>query len=343
MESIRDAVVVAIEEETQVAAARRAAADMGRRLELSDSTIARAELVAVELAGNILHHAQRGKLYLGPIPDGCGIQILAVDQGPGMLDVVRAMQDGFSTSTTPGLGLGAVHRKANALDLYSRRDAGTVLSALLIDGQPVSGFETAVLSVPLEGELVNGDTWSVYRQPNRTVYLMVDGLGHGHYAFTAASMARRIADAALEADPGMSLSCIVQRMHLPMQSTRGAAVLLVSSTMPLGADAHLLCCGIGNVSAVLSAPDGTSRALVSHNGTVGHRMARVQEFAYDVVPGTLLVMHSDGVSARWKLSQYPGLQRNAPATVAGVLYRDAARGRDDATILVSRIGDASHA
>ena len=50
-------------------------------------------------------------------------------------------------------------------------------------------------------------------------------------------------------------------------------------------------------------------------------------------------MHSDGMTTRWKLGSYPGLDRHTPATVAGVLYRDTLRGRDDATVLVARLGE----
>jgi anti-sigma regulatory factor (Ser/Thr protein kinase) len=339
MESIKNAVAIPIEEETQVAAARRAAADLCRRLGLADATLARAELVAVELAGNILHHAQRGKLYLGPVPEGGGLMMLSADSGPGIGDIEIAMRDGFSTGSTPGLGLGAVQRKTDGLDLYSRRDAGTVISAVLLDAGSVPAAKTAVLSIPLAGEMVNGDSWAIYRLPERTIYLMVDGLGHGHYASQAAAAVLRVVDAALANEPGSSLAQIMQRMHQPLQGTRGAAVLLISAPAPgNGPETTLLCCGVGNVSAVLCAPDGTTKALVSHNGTVGHRMARVQEFSYPAVRGTLLVMHTDGVSTRWKLSQYPGLQQHAPATVAGIIMRDAARERDDATVLVERLG-----
>ena len=50
-------------------------------------------------------------------------------------------------------------------------------------------------------------------------------------------------------------------------------------------------------------------------------------------------MHSDGLTGRWSLGDYPGLLRRHPAVIAGVLYRDSLRGRDDATIVV--VSDAS--
>ena len=50
-------------------------------------------------------------------------------------------------------------------------------------------------------------------------------------------------------------------------------------------------------------------------------------------------MHSDGLTARWDLRAYPALARRHPGLVAGVLYRDFNRGRDDATVLAAGAGD----
>jgi hypothetical protein len=45
-------------------------------------------------------------------------------------------------------------------------------------------------------------------------------------------------------------------------------------------------------------------------------------------------MHSDGISARWRLEAYEGLADAHPALIAGIIYRDFGRPRDDATVLV---------
>jgi len=76
--------------------------------------------------------------------------------------------------------------------------------------------------------------------------------------------------------------------------------------------------------------------MASHNGTAGHEVRKVQEFAFPWNPDNLLVMHSDGLSGRWDLGDYPGLWNKPSSVIAAVLYRDFARGRDDATILVAK-------
>jgi hypothetical protein len=63
-------------------------------------------------------------------------------------------------------------------------------------------------------------------------------------------------------------------------------------------------------------------------------MRKVQEFTYPWLPGALLVLHSDGLASQWRLS--PGLAAKDPSLIAGVLYRDFQRGRDDVTVVAAR-------
>jgi anti-sigma regulatory factor (Ser/Thr protein kinase) len=339
MEPLRNSIHVSIDEGTKVASARRAAHDLCVRLELDADVIARAELIAVELANNILQHARAGQIFFSPCATAPGLEIVAADQGPGMQNVALARGDGYSTGSTPGHGLGAIQRLAQVFDIFSAPGKGTIAAATV--GSPALGpCFASVLSTPIPGESVNGDGWAIRATAARTIYFIADGLGHGHYAHEASSMATEIFLRAIERDPEYSLSELLNRMHTPMRSTRGAAIALFAVDNPEGLPASRLSavgCGVGNVSCMLQARDGSTRSLASHNGTVGHQMRRVQEFPFLLDAGTLLIMHSDGLSTHWKLSQYPGLERRSPAVIAGLLYREAARSRDDATVLVARL------
>jgi hypothetical protein len=79
--------------------------------------------------------------------------------------------------------------------------------------------------------------------------------------------------------------------------------------------------------------------MVSRNGIVGHRIRTIQEFTYPLHKEALLVMHSDGLATRWGLDRYPGLAKRHPSLIAGVLYRDYRRIRDDVTVVVARLGE----
>ena len=60
----------------------------------------------------------------------------------------------------------------------------------------------------------------------------------------------------------------------------------------------------------------------------------MQVFTYPWPKGSLLLLHSDGLTTHWRAGDYPGLLACRPAVAAGVLYRDFRRRRDDATVLV---------
>jgi anti-sigma regulatory factor (Ser/Thr protein kinase) len=352
------ATVIPIEDSSQIPVARRAALAAGRLLKLDDDTVARAEIVAVELARNILLHGRTvtsasgvptrriqrpGELFVSSTLCGGGIQIVAVDSGRGIMSVARAMTDGFSTVGTAGHGLGSVKRLSRQFDLYSAVEPeaarGTVVSSVVAQDEAGSVWESnaAVLSTALPHETVNGDSWATFERDGSMFFLLVDGLGHGTYAQEAASVAVELFLRYVRSRPSgeaLSPADIVTNLHGPMHATRGAAVAVVR----VDPERRLATfCGVGNISGVLSAPNGETRGMMSHNGTLGHRMPRVQEFDHAWQPGSLLILHSDGIHTSWKLENMPGLARQASATIAGAIYRDAWRGRDDATVMVVRL------
>jgi hypothetical protein len=250
-----------------------------------------------------------------------------------MADVGRCMADGFSTAGSPGHGLGAIARLSSSSDIYSSTDSGTAALARLWPGDggdlPGSGMEIGVVSLPLAGEEVCGDSWAVDEQPGQAVILVVDGLGHGLQAADAA----REAVASFRRHSGEGPERIVRAAHEALRKTRGAAMAVAL----LDRDRReVRFAGVGNISAaVLSPSDGKSASMVSHNGTVGHSVRKVQEFTYPWPPGSLVVMHSDGLATQWQLGRYPGLALRGPGLIAGVLYRDFRRERDDVTVLVA--------
>jgi hypothetical protein len=96
---------------------------------------------------------------------------------------------------------------------------------------------------------------------------------------------------------------------------------------------------VGNVAGVLVG-DSTTRRMVSANGTLGHAFKHARSFSYPAEGVVLVVLASDGLGTNWTLDAYPGLKQRHPSLIAGVLYRDFNRGRDDVTVLVAKRGAA---
>ena len=82
--------------------------------------------------------------------------------------------------------------------------------------------------------------------------------------------------------------------------------------------------------------NGQSKSFGCDNGTLGTGVPRIREFTHPWVNGSVLVMHSDGIKTHWNHEDYPGLTRRHPGLVAGLLYRDFRRERDDVTVMVAR-------
>ena len=326
-----------VEDSSQVGDCRRAAQRLAELHEFDDTLAGRVGIVATELATNVIKHAGRGELLIQAIRSSgdVTIELAAIDRGPGM-QVERCMRDGYSTGGTAGNGLGAISRLSSFFDVYSAEGHGTV-AVSRIEKQVRTGSVRAVagklefgaICIALAGEIECGDTWRIAGNDGTVAMMVVDGLGHGPLAATAAQAAA-VAFAQRPFDPP---SETMQHLHHALSGGRGAAAACAMLSV---ANTKVAYAGVGNISGSLISAE-KSRGMVSHNGILGAQLLRKQQFEYERGSGDRIVMHSDGMSARWSLQAYPGLFVRHAAVIAGVLYRDHARPRDDVTVLVSGI------
>jgi len=327
-------VIIPVAEITQAGEARRTAQQAAIAAGFSETEGGKAAIIATELATNMVRYATGGELHISTYGgDDPWLDITAVDRGPGISDVNRCLQDGYSTGGTPGTGLGAARRLATEFEIFST-EKGTVVWCRLRGQRDSSGrnpFQWAVTSRPAPFETVSGDSWRIAHDSGRLAISMVDGLGHGPEAAAAAAEAT----SAFDSGPFRTLSEIVQLSHVRMRGTRGGALAFAHIDSNTSSLTYV---GVGNIAGHLrQLREETGRGLVSHNGTVGVQVRKIQEFSYECHGEGLLVMHSDGLQTRWSLAAYPGLAVRHPALIASVLYRDFTRGKDDVTVAVVRI------
>lgn len=330
-------IALAVTESSQVGSARRAAMQLAADLKCEETTRSAIGIVVTELANNLYKHGNEGELLLRPLQEGgfVGIEALAIDKGPGIGNVERTFEDGYSTAGTPGTGMGAIRRLSSFFDIYSVPGKGTVVVARIgtqtreaKDAQGTTEIEIGALNVAYPGERESGDAWSVCSTPQQHKVVVADGLGHGVAAAEASQEMIRL----FEQNPRRRTVETLEAAHRVLTSTRGAAASITEIDM---AAHQVRYAGIGNISAcLLTAMD--RRNMVSHNGTIGHSVRKIQEFDYPWSYGTLLILHSDGLATHWSLDTYPGLSVKHPALIAGILYRDFKRGRDDVSIVVVR-------
>jgi len=331
------AVSISIEETSKTAEARRTAREMALALGMGETGAEHVAIVTTEACTNLLKHAGGGRILLQVAGDDAEgvpfLELLAVDQGPGMANLDSCLRDGYSTGTSPGQGLGAIQRMSKQSDIYTLPGKGTVVLARWWSRpngwKPASAIHLGAVNVSKPGEEVCGDSWGAAWSDQELAIVVADGLGHGLEARLPSLEAVR----QLQENPELAAKPLLLRIHQALRSTRGAAVAVLRIDCARGKATFA---GVGNIAGRIYSGSQGRQSLVSLNGTAGHQCDRVQEFSYPWPEDGLVMLHTDGLATSASLDSYPGLTARDPALIAGVLYRDFSRGRDDATVVVAK-------
>lgn len=321
---------------SQVAEARRRTAMFSQDLGFDATMSSKVNLIITEMATNLIKDAAGGEILLRVIesPDSLGLDILALDRGRGIANINDCLRDGFPTVGSYGTGLGAIYRLSALCDIYSVLNQGTAVFSRVWNKLPAPASQSpepmciGAICLPMQGENVCGDAWAVHQLPDRIIAMVADGLGHGPYAAEASQAAVEIFNKGVTraATAGQLISYI----HTALKDTRGA-VVAVAEVLLESRTVHYA--GVGNISGLII-HSTAARHMVSLNGTAGVEVRKIKEFTYPWPENALLVMHSDGLTTRWRLDDVPILQRKPPGIIAGILYRDHVRARDDVAVVV---------
>ncbi|SHM40198.1 SpoIIE family protein phosphatase [Cryptosporangium aurantiacum] len=324
---------VEVGDDTAVGEARRIANRLASDLGADPVGVTRAELVATELATNLLRHADPGGWLLLRAARPSRVEILAVDRGPGIPDVATALAGHSPAPKGLGCGLASARRASCLLDVYSRAGSGTVVLALVdVADAEASADPRRCAGVSVGLFEACGDGWSVIElDDGRLAVAVVDGVGHGVAASVAADV---VLDVFGEAPT--DLATFSRRANEAARGTRGAVATVC--VLDSGAE-RLSCVAVGNVNGRVFA-EATEKGLLTFSGGLGLTArppsAKIQHPAW--AAGATLVLWTDGLRSRLDLTGYPGLFEHDPAVVAAVLHRDHARGTDDATVVVAHDG-----
>lgn len=192
-------------------------------------------------------------------------------------------------------------------------------------------LDVRYLSVPRTGETQNGDAVLVRREGPRTLFALIDALGHGPAAQTVADAAiAHLMECSLEG----SVVRVVSGLHEHLRETRGACALVcfVDVETQGGAEvARLSGCSVGNVE--LRAV-GSILPVVATPGVLGRMMRTPRQFEGWLLAGQRVIAHSDGLSSRMELDKLRGRPGEEACRVLMDEYR---RPHDDATVLVAEL------
>ena len=342
-----------IKDEAQVGAARRGVHRYASRLGFDPDALAEIDIVVQEMGTNAARYASGGGClhWAEALADSPGLEIFYCDKGPGIFDLERAIRDGVSQGGSLGTGFGAMRRLLDEFDAFSLAKATTRRLAparRTTHGTALLGRKWAatdadesererlrrlsrragVWTRPRPGEDMNGDAYFISERDDETLLAVIDGLGHGRGAQEASQAALDT----LSQWRGEPLGEVVLAVHDALRATRGAVMGAVVIDREHGSFTYA---GVGNVEVRVLGTDEPARPIPS-NGTLGARLSQVRVWPHRWTEGTTLVLASDGLSATWDISAYPGLLSKSPQLIAGVLLRDFCRNSDDATVLVYR-------
>ncbi|MCX2480837.1 SpoIIE family protein phosphatase [Pedobacter sp. MC2016-15] len=297
--------------------------------------IAELDIIVAEITSNLHKYANGGELLVGgfEVDQNCYIELICIDNGPGMTDLTRMMSDGYSSSSTMGHGFGSIKRLSDEFDIFSSKGWGTILVSRVfktpIAKKVKKGFEIRPLVVAKPGESTSGDGFYVKTTADYIKILVGDGLGHGPEANHAVNEAVK----AFKQCPEHSPVEILRFLHTSVRKTRGlVATVAVIDTKTK----QMRIAGVGNISTKLSG-FLASKSHLSYNGIVGHNIPNtMNDQILDLKEYNLLTMCSDGMKSRWDINRFPSLIRADLSIQAAAIYKDFARLTDDMSVITAK-------
>lgn len=304
---------------------------------LSEQKIGEIDIIVAELASNLVKHAGGGNLLVKPVEEHGlkGLEIISIDNGPGMTDVTRMVADGVSTKKTLGIGLGSIKRLSDLFQVYSQKDWGTIILVRVFEAEKPpflkpSKIEVRSVVFPKPGEVHCGDGFFQQIEGDSLKLFLGDGLGHGEEAARAVQTAGAAFLDCAECDPVE----IIRYMNTAVKKTRG----LVGTVAVFNQKQKLWnLCGVGNISTRISGPTA-SKHYMAYNGIIGLNVPRtlnVQQVNYE--KGQHIIFCSDGIKSRWDLLRYTGVLRYDLSVLCACLVKDFGRYTDDTSVAACKI------
>jgi anti-sigma regulatory factor (Ser/Thr protein kinase) len=321
-------------DEASIVLLRSRVQEEGARIGLPSVALGSIVNVASELAHNQLAHARGGRIAIRPVQRGTvvGLEIAAADRGPGIAAPTEALRprppSRKSDRQSLGVGLAAVMELADEVDFDVRLGEGSCVWARKFREPVDRRRRVGIFGRPYPGEDESGDDGSFVRSEGELLVGLVDGLGHGPPAREASSAAANV----LRQSAGADLDRIVRDCHDALRGTRRGVVALGSLNEP---DPRLRAVVLGDVNVQIAGPQ-VSRRVTGRSFVLGSpgQLPKLNIEERAVGPRDVLILFTDGISARADLAADLDLLREHPIVIAHQVVERYARDNDDALVLV---------
>ena len=189
----------------------------------------------------------------------------------------------------------------------------------------MSEIDYYLAKVPLLSEKECGDAGIIKEFDNKIFAAVVDVLGHGKNAYRLTLVIEKF----LEENYRKNLTGIMQGLHEHIKGSVGAVVILCLLDLDSG---QLEYTGIGNLTIRIFGMN--DKRLLPGEGIIGYIMNTPKKEMVTLVPGDILLVHSDGIKAHFEAADYPGIYRQTAREIAVGVMNRFNKGIDDAICLV---------
>ncbi|WP_432714779.1 ATP-binding SpoIIE family protein phosphatase [Pedobacter sp.] len=301
----------------------------------SEQKINHIDLIVAEITSNLEKYATGGEVLCAVIGEGPAqyLEIISIDNGPGINDLSSVLLDGISSSTTLGYGLGSIKRLSDFFSIYSQVGWGTILVSRIYKSDIKRTIEPVLVShliLAKPFETVSGDGCMYTNTELYFKLMVIDGLGHGTEANKVVIEANDFFQSYRLAGPDE----LIRAMHPVLKKTRGGVgtVVIYDKRNKL-----FKIVGVGNIST--KAIDGNEvRNIMSYNGIIGHNIPNTMtEYVIQAKDFRYLILCSDGIKSRWDFTKHPTILRYDPIILAAAIYKDFGRQTDDMSVVILKV------
>lgn len=316
---------------------KKEAHNMAVNAGFDEKATAELDLILAEITSNLHKYTKDGEILVGHFNKGDEdyIELISIDNGPGIADLQRVMSDGFSSSNTMGHGLGSIKRLSDKFEVYSHKGWGTILLSRVYKVKPEKkrreklAVTVNAVVVAKPSEVTSGDGF-YFKTTNQYVKLLVaDGLGHGPEANKAVNEAVKV----FKQCPHHSPTEIIRYIHPEVRKTRGLVGTVVVFDLE---NRQIEIAGVGNISAKLLG-GVVQKAHLAYNGIIGHNIPNtMNDQVAAFADFNQLILCSDGIRSRWEPGKLPGISRADASIQAAAIYKDFGRQTDDMSVVIAK-------
>lgn len=248
------------------------------------------------------------------------------------LEIEYAAPGGDAPTDKPislGIGLDVIRNHVDEFQLGNGPDMNLVVRKHLPNRNGLRWrASVSAFTHPSDGEVENGDGFSVERTPGKILITVFDGLGHGPQASKVSTILNQV----FVCSPGWDLEALVRRAQSKLAGTRGSAIAAVSIDLYTGRGEYM---GVGNVETRwLSSSQRIS--LVPVPGILGRPRQRLKKEPFQLEEPGVFLLSSDGISLRHLDADMQEVDKHDPFAIANYLLRERYRPHDDRTVLAAR-------